>query len=242
MRVGLQGNRWSLLLLAALATPGWAGTPLPDGPHIVVTGQGKASAKPDQVSLTFRFESRSTQPLPAKQAVDAAVARMLKLLPTFGITEQDVQAGSLDASEDVDYTDSGKRVSNGFEASRDVTVLLKDIERVNDLIDAGLAAGASGFRNLDFQSSRADELREQARRKAADDARAKAAASVQNFGASLGAMYSIGSVNSREFERYGESTLDSVTVTGGRVAAPGRYLQPSVEFNEIVQVVFDVKR
>src|SRR5690606_1171214 len=102
------------LLLFACGTA-FAGTPLPDAPHIVVSGQGEVSAKPDAARVQFDFESRAPQPLPAKQAVDAAVNRLL---------------GGLDASEDVDYGDDGERTSNGFVASRSVTVLLKDIDRL----------------------------------------------------------------------------------------------------------------
>ncbi|GGD51059.1 SIMPL domain-containing protein [Pseudoxanthomonas indica] len=231
----------AMVLTMGLAGTAWAGTALPDGPHISVSGEGKVSAKPDQVRLVFEFESRNAQVLPAKQSVDNAVNKVLALLPGFGIEDADVTASELSASEDIDYSNSGRRISNGYEASRRVTVVLKDIGRVNQLIDAGLAAGASGFGGVDFESSQAEQLREQARAMAAENARSKASASVKHFGATLGPIYSIGSVNSQSPDRYG-ATLDAVTVSGSRRRSEGVYLRPSVEFVETVQVVFDVKR
>lgn len=251
MRRNLQGMagasspvRWlaGAMLALGVAAAAAAGTALPDGPHVVISGEGKVSAKPDQVRLTFNFKSRNAQPLPAKQAVDSAVNKVLALLPGYGITEDDVTASELSASEDFDYNYSGRRVSNGHEASRSVTVLLRDIARVNELIDAGLAAGASGFGGVNFESSQAEQLREQARVMAAEDARSKASASVKSFGATLGPIYSIGSVTSLSPDRYGRSTLDAIVVTGSKRPSEGVYLQPSVEFVETVQVVFDVKR
>lgn len=230
------------ILAAGFGGSAWAGTALPDGPHIVVSGEGKVSAKPDQVRLTFDFQARSAQALPAKQAVDSAVNKVLALLPGYGIPEADVTASGLSAVENFDYSNSGRRVSNGHRVSRTVTVVLRDIGRLNELIDAGLAAGANGIGDVDFESSQAEQLREQARGKAAEDARSKASASVKNFGATLGPIYSIGSVTSLSPDRYGGTTLDAVTVTGSKRSAEGVYLQPSVEFVEKVQVVFDVKR
>lgn len=229
-----------LALLFVLAGPAFAGTPLPDAPHIVVSGEGKVTTKPDSARLSFAFESRAAQPLPAKKAVDQGVDRLLEALSRFGIADEDIEAGSLQASEDVDYTDSGRRVSNGYEASRKVTVLLKQIDRLNDLIDTGLASGATGFSNLEFESTRATELRAEAKRKAIQQARGQANDTAGAFGAALGPIYSIDSVTSQVEFGYSRQTLDSVTVTGS--AAAGRYIQPTVEYVENVRAVFELKR
>lgn len=229
-----------LALPFVLAGPAFAGTPLPDAPHIVVSGEGKITAKPDSARLSFAFDSRAAQPLPAKKAVDQGVDRLLEALSRFGIADEDIEAGSLQASEDVDYTDSGRRVSNGYEASRKVTVLLKQIDRLNELIDAGLASGATSFDNLQFQSTQAEQLRSEAKRKAIQDARAQANETAEALGTRLGPIYSIDNVGSQDrFGYYGE-TLDKVTVTGSR--AVGRYVQPSVEYRANVRAVFELKR
>jgi len=229
-----------LALLFVLAAPTFAGTPLPDAPHIVVSGEGEVTAKPDSARLSFEFESRAAQPLPAKKAVDQGVNRLLEALSRFGIADGDIEAGSLQASEDVDYTDSGKRVSNGYEASRTVTVLLTRIDQLNDLIDTGLAAGATNFRNLQFESSRAAEFRAEAKRKAIQNAHAQARDTSVAFGAALGSIYSIDSVTSQVEFGYRGRTLDTVTVTGSNTS--GRYVQPTVEYHENVRAVFELKR
>lgn len=230
----------SLLLLSC--TTALAGTPLPDGPHIVVTGEGKLSTKPDSARVRFDFEQRATQPLPAKQAVDTAVNKLLASLGTYGIEDKDITASSLSASEDVNYSDEGKRTSNGFVAERDVTVVLKDIDKLNEFLDNGLASGAHEIGDVTFESTQADSLRDEARQKAVDDARKKAAGMAAAFGANLGSIYSIGSINSRYDDRYGGATmLDRIEVTGSGMAR-GRYIQPTVEYTETVNAVFELKR
>lgn len=228
-----------LLLLACTAV--FAGTPLPDAPHIVVSGQGEVSAKPDTARVQFDFQSRAPQPLPAKQAVDAAVNRLLDGLDAYDVADDDITASSLDASEDVDYGDDGERTSNGFVASRSVTVLLKDIDRLNDFLDSGLAAGAHGIGSVEFESSRKDALRDEARKQAVADAHAKAAEMAAAFSVRLGPVYSIGSINSRYGNQYGATTLDRIEVTGSRIGS-GRYVQPKVEYTETVNAVFELQR
>jgi uncharacterized protein YggE len=182
----------ALLLLACMEA--YAGTPLPDGPHVVVKGEAKVSVKPDSVRIRFDFEHHAPLPLPAKRAVDEAVNLLLAKTAAYGIDEADISASDLDTSEDVTHTDDGKRVSNGFVAGRSVTVVLKHVDRLDALLDDALAAGARRIGEVSFESTEAEALRERARREAIDEAKARAANIAGAFDALLGPVYSIDSI------------------------------------------------
>lgn len=229
----------SALLLVSLAS--LAGTPLPDGPHIVVSGQGKISTKPDSARVVLDFTHRAPQPLPAKTVVDREVNALLDSTTTFGIAVDDIRASDLSLEEDVDYDDNERRISSGYVADRSVTVVLKDLERFNEFLDMALRLGADDVSGVTFESTRADALRTQAKREAVADARRKGEEMADAFGARLGQVYSIGSVNSRFADAWGASTLDRIQVTGSRIER-GRYLQASVEYTESVDVVFELTR
>lgn len=111
------------------------------------------------------------------------------------------------------------------------------------MLDAAVAAGLSKVNNVTFASSHADDLRRQARAKAAADARTKAFDLAKAFDATLGPVYSIDSVSSYRSDSYGgnANTLDRIAVTGSRINT-GRYLQPTVEYSEHVSIVFELKR
>ncbi len=228
-------------VMALLPCTAFAGTPLPDTPHIVVSGEGKVSVKPDSARIRFDFRQRAPQALPAKQAIDAAVNRLLAALDAYGIHDDDTTASSFSAAEEVDYSEEGRRVSHGYVAERNVTVVLKEIDRLNDLLDSGLASGADEIASVVFESTQADALRAEAKRKAVDAARSKAGGMAAAFSAGLGPIYSIDSVNSRQASGYGSTTLDRIQVTGTRMPA-GRYLQPTVEYTESVGAVFELRR
>lgn len=234
--------RWTsaFILAGLLAATAHAGTPLPDGPHIVVTGTGKASAKPDSVRVKIDFARRASTAAPARQGVDTAVDRYLAALPALGVDEDQVQASKLSVDEDTDTSSSGRRVSNGFVAERDVTAVLSRIDQLNALLDAALAAGGT-INDVTFKSSHVQALEQQARQAAAADARSRASETAAAFGARAGAVYSIDSINDSRYDGYGPNALDKVMVTGSRVRAPV-YLQPTIETSASVRVVFELQR
>lgn len=229
-----------LLFTAPLAVQ--AGTPLPDGPHVVVSGEGSTSAAPDQVRIKLSVEARSPQPAQAKAAVDQAVNGFLDVLKQHRVATDDVQASALSLYEDFEYDERGRRTPSGHRASRSVDVRLRKVDGFNSVMDEGLAAGMTRIDSVSFESSRADALRMQARSQAAAQSRERAEELARAYGARLGPVYSINSVGSGIDSQYGAG-LDRITVTGSRAPAapPAQYLQPTIEFSERVQVVFQLQ-
>ncbi|MDI9238174.1 SIMPL domain-containing protein [Lysobacter sp. LF1] len=234
----------SLAFAVALLVPvtSVAGTPLPDGPHVIASGEGKVSARPDSARVSFDFLQRDARPLVAKQKVDVAVNALLEGLSRYAIQDKDIRASDLSTGEDVDFDDNGRRVSRGFVAERKVTVVLNDLTRLNEFLDFGLGAGATGIANVSFESTREKALREEARLQAIAVARQQAADLATAFGGKLGPVYSINSQGSNVEYQYNATTLDRVQVTGTRMGSSGRYLQSDVEYRESVRAVFDLQR
>lgn len=233
--------RMTLLgILMTVAMPVWAGTPLPDAPHIVISGEGRVSVPAERARVTMNFEQRASTPLAAKQAVDQAVSRYLATLTAYKVEDGQVRASDLSVREEFDYDDNDRRVSRGHLASREVSVVLDAVARLNDLLDDGLKAGASGVGDISFEVRDAQALRAGAKAKAVAEARRKADETASAFGTRLGKVYSIDSVNSRMANQWGANTLDRMQVTGTRL--PGRYLQSKVEFTESVSAVFELER
>lgn len=232
----------SLLLMGLLmTTPCWAGTPLPDAPHVVTNGEGKATAKPDLANISISARYRNANGATAKQSVDRSIDAFLEIAPGFGLTPDDITASDVSVSEDIDYDTHDRRISNGFMASREVKLKLRNLDRLGALLDAALAAGVNEIGNVSFESSREDQLRLEARTKAIADAREKASGLATAFGGSLGPVYSINSVRSGVDDGYGATTLDRVEVTGSRTRRSA-YLQPTVDYTERVSAVFELKR
>lgn len=218
-----------------------AGTPLPDAPHVVANGEGRISAKPDSARVSLSVTARDADAAVVKRRVDDAVNGYLAALKRRPISADDVSASALAINEEFEYED-GKRTSRGFRGERSVEVRVRDIATINAIVNEGLAAGMNEVDSISFKSLREDALRQQAREAAATQSRERASALAAAYGAKLGRVYSINSVGSNIMNRYGAS-LDTVVVSGSRVpapVAPGQYIEPSIEFNERVDVVFEI--
>ena len=228
-------------LLPLLSATAFAGTPLPDAPHVVVQGEGLVSVAPDSATVSMVARHRSADAGTAKRVVDRAVEALLKVAPDFDVAPDDITASDLALREEVDYDDNDRRLPPAHVASREVKVRLDDLDRLGAWLDAALAAGFSGVSDVTFKSSKEASLREDARARAVADAREKAAGLAVAFGGRLGPVYSINSLNSRQSDGYGNTTLDRIEVTGSRMDS-GRYLQPTIDFTERVSAVFEISR
>lgn len=236
-------RRWMLSTLSVLLpAAALAGTPLPDAPHVVVQGEGLVSVAPDSAIVSMVARHRAADAGDAKRVVDRAVEALLKLAPEFDVAPDDITASDLALREDIDYDDKDRALPAAQVASRQVKVRLADLDRLGAWLDAALAAGFTDISDVSFKSSREASLREDARARAVDDAREKAAGLAAAFGGRLGPVYSINSMNSMQAGGYGATTLDRIEVTGARMDSGGRYLQPTIDFTEQVSAVFEISR
>ncbi len=233
--------RMSAALLALCSATAFAGTPLPDAPHVVVQGEGLASAEPDSATITMVARHRSADAGEAKRVVDGAVNALLRIAPDFDVDPDDITASDLALREEVEYDDDDRRLPAAHIASRELKVRLDDLDRLGAWMDAALAAGFSNVSDISFKSNREPQLRKEARAKAVADAREKASGLATAFGGRLGPVYSINSVNSAQAHGYGNTTLDRIVVTGSRIDS-GQYLQPRIDFTERVSAVFEISR
>lgn len=237
-------RKWMLaaaLPLALASASAFGGTPLPDGPHIVVQGEGEVSVAPDTAVVTMLAQHRASTPGEAKQVVDRAVEALLKAVPGFDVAADDLSASDLSLYEEVEYDNEGRPQFRVHVARREVKARLGDLDRVGTYMDAALAAGFTSIADVTFKSSREASLRDDARARAVADAREKAGALATAFGGDLGAVYSINSVDSAQAHGYGNTALDRIHVTGSR-SSSGRFLQPTIDFTERVSAVFEISR
>ena len=116
------------LPLVLASTLALAGTPLPDGPHVVVQGEGKVSVAPDSAIVTMVARHRAASTGEAKRAVDRAVDALLKAAPGFEVATDKLSATDLALRENIDYDDPPLPLAHV--ASREVKVKLNDVDKL----------------------------------------------------------------------------------------------------------------
>ncbi|MCG9722573.1 oxidative stress defense protein [Shewanella sp. Isolate7] len=174
-----------------LALPGAAAAEL-KFPHIETVGTSELVVKADMAELTVEVVTKADNPAKAKAGSDKAVSDFLARLAKSGIAREDIHSANLNLQPEYLYdpeTRTNKEI--GYRASRQVVVTLRALDKLNDLLDSALQQGINRIHQINFKSSKEQEMIEQARLMAIKDATQKAAALAEGFGERLDGVWEI---------------------------------------------------
>ena len=172
-----------------LAAPALAQTAPP--PAISVTGEANLSVPPDQARIDGGVTSDAKTAREASEANNTAMGKVLQALKVAGIDAKDIQTSRLSLQPQYAPNRAGPSPITGYRASNRVTVRIRDVNKVANVIDVLVGAGANDIGGINFMVSQASKLLDEAREKAIADARRKAEIYAKAAGVSLGEPLSI---------------------------------------------------
>ena len=213
---------------------------VPAGPHIVTSGQASVDAVPDIAILTIEVNFTAKDAAEAKKQTDERVQQYFDFLNKNGVEKKDIDAANLHTQPEYDYLKDGKSVLKGYRAVRQVQVTLRQLDKLNALLDGALKNGLNEIHSVEMGVAEPDQYRQKARKAAIDDAIKQAGEVAQGFGSKLGPVYSI---------HYHVSSYQPMPVTRmykAMSAAPATsadetYEQQSIHFDDKVDVVFELQ-
>jgi len=177
----------SALIAAALAVPVEAQQPQSDRQtDIIVTGEGTISAAPDYAEITGGVTTKAKTAKEASDANAKLMAAVIAALRDVGIAQKDIATTQFSVQPVYTTQSNTESKLTGFSASNQVAVNIRQMDKVGDIADRMVAAGATNIGNLVFQHSDASQLLDQAREAAVADARRKAELYARASGVTLG--------------------------------------------------------
>jgi uncharacterized protein YggE len=182
----------AVLTAASFVAPALAQTAPP--PAISVTGEATVSATPDLAQIDGGVTSEAKTAREASEANNAAMSKVLSALKGAGIDEKDYQTSRLSLQPQfASNYKSSDRASGivSFRASNRVTVKVRDVTKVANVIDVLVGAGANEVGGINFTVTQASKALDEARGKAVADARRKAEIYAKAAGVTLGEPISI---------------------------------------------------
>lgn len=170
--------------------------PCPPPKIVKTTGTAELKVTPDEALIQVGVEHQSPRARNAKTAVDYSSRRILAVLKQLGIEDKDIQTAYLYLQPMIDYR-NGVKITN-FTAEQSLSVKLRDLAKLDDVMDAVVTAGANRIDGVEYQSSELRKYKDQARDEAAKAAREKAEALAKALGNQIGKTYSIEEVQQGE--------------------------------------------
>ena len=179
--------RWILIVAMLVAGPVWA----QDAGRIIVTGEGRGTAVPDMATGRMGVAGEAPNAADAMAQVSQTMTRVQAVLEAAGIEARDIQTTALQLNPRWDnrVTREGEapRII-GYYAENGISVRVRDLSILGDVLGAVVADGANQFRGLSFDIADRAPLLEKARRAAVAEARAKAGLYADAAGVTLGTL------------------------------------------------------
>lgn len=227
----------STTALSATATA----SELPDGPHVVTSGQSSVDATPDIATLSIEVSVSSKDAAEAKKQTDARVAQYFDFLQKNNIEKKDIDAANLRTQPEYDYLKDGKSVLKGYRAVRQVQVTLRQLDKLNELLDGALKSGLNEIRSVELGVANPEQYRDKARQAAIEDATRQAGQLAKGFNATLGPVYSI-RYHVANYQPMPMARMYKAADAAPMTSAAQTYEQQSIHFDDQVDVVFEIQR
>lgn len=232
--------KFKVMALAALVSLGAVSVQaneLPNGPHIVTSGTASVDAVPDVATLAIEVNVAAKDAASAKKQADDRVAQYLSFLEQNGVAKKDISSANLRTQPDYDYQ-NGKSILKGYRAVRTVEVTVRQLDKLNGLLDGALKAGLNEIRSVSLGVAQPEKYKDEARKAAIDDAIHQAQQLASGFKTKLGPVYSV----RYHVSNYQPSPMvRMMKADAAPVSAHETYEQPTIQFDDQVDVVFQLE-
>jgi uncharacterized protein len=221
-------------MLAGLA----AAEEKPPSKFVRVMGTSEVKVVPDRAVIEVGVEKQDPRASVAKHAQDAAARKILAALRANGIDEKDVQTTYLWLQQRSSYVK--KQRVYYFVAAQTMTVTVRDISRLDTLLEALVQAGGNRIDSIDYEVSDLRKYRDQARDLAVKAAREKAEALAKALGQDIGRAQQVEEVPDFS-NRYANVTANTFYENAGLARAAGPSLAAGQKtISASVTVQFDL--
>ncbi|HJP71482.1 MAG TPA: SIMPL domain-containing protein, partial [Candidatus Limnocylindria bacterium] len=139
---------------------------------ISVSATGEASVAPDIGVVSFAVSGSGKHLASTRDEVNRRSSAVLAALRELDIAESDVNAPDMSVHPEYDYR-KGQRLV-GYRVNRQMTVRVRDLDRLGEVQDAVTAAGANELHGARMEASDPSAAEHEALRRAMAAARAKA--------------------------------------------------------------------
>ena len=160
---------------------------------VSVSGSGQAFLEPD---IAYIYLGVHTEKLTASEAVaenNTQTETMIQALRDFGIDAKDIRTTnfSIWPSDKYDPATGLPTGEKTYMVDNTVYVTVRELDRLGDLLDTVVTAGANTVNSIQFDVAEKDAALKDARAQAVKDAQSKAQELAEAAGLSLGEIHSI---------------------------------------------------
>jgi uncharacterized protein len=155
------------------------------GDAFTVMGEGKTTISPDMAVVTVGVQTTGTTVKASQDDLNNRINAVSTAIKGLGIPEADIQTSNYSIYPNYDFQGTTQRIT-GYNASSNLVIKVKDLDKTNDVIDRATAEGANTVSGVTFEVQDKEKAHNEARQQAVDDAKRKAQEAARIAGFNLG--------------------------------------------------------
>lgn len=209
----------SIVVLAAIALSACGPTtitanPAPPQRTISVTGTGTITLTPDIAYINIGVRTEKDTAANAVAENNAQTQQVIDALKNAGVDAKDIRTANFSIWPNTQYDpQTGQQTRTTYVVDNTVYVTVRQLDRLGDLLDATVQAGANNVNSIQFDVEDKTSALKQARDQAVKDAKAQAEELASTAGVSLGNLQTVSF-----FENVPTPYVDVYGKGGGAVA------------------------
>jgi uncharacterized protein YggE len=191
---------------AGIAAPGTAAADERPVPHITVVGEGETAASPDMAILSLSVLREADTARAALDADNKAMADVIAAMKKAGIADRDLQTSGLSIDPRYSNVKPGKEQQEepkiiGYRVVNTLTVRIRDLDKLGKVIDSSVSLGVNQGGGITFTNDDVSKPMQDARKRAMEDAIARAKTLTETAGVKTGKIIEISEQSYRPMPR-----------------------------------------
>jgi len=156
-----------------------------------VSGWAKVYLTPDIATITIGVHTENADPKEAVASNNAQAQAIKEAIMALGVAEEDIQTTNFSIYPSQQYGPDGKLTGTTYIVDNSVTVTVRDLSKISDILGAAVAAGANTINGIQFDVSDKEAAVSQARTEAVQNAQKTAEELATAAGVTLGEIQSL---------------------------------------------------
>ena len=169
---------------------------------IEVNGHGQVEAIPDLAVLSYSAKNEEKNAKDAREKTEKQITKLYESAQKSGFKKEHIVSSTISLYPRYSYTNEGKRVFEGYVATRDITFKVADFSLIEKLTTAAVDAGITEINGFEYTIKDTKKLEDEANQKAINDAKNKASVLAKGFGVKIKKACSLKFTNSNNVSSY----------------------------------------
>lgn len=175
----------SFLIIIAITAIVAGGTMAQERRTITVSGEGTATGNADMATIEIGFTSANESISTAYSDANTTVENIINVLVEQSVAREDIRTTDFNIFTEERPLDGMTNFQRIFRVSNRVTVTVRDVDNIENVIDAAVSAGANNIFGLNFRIQDTSALESEARIEALNRARNRADEVANAIGANI---------------------------------------------------------